>query len=223
MSNTFTAQELADFYQKVADGGEAQLKLYSDPDKAIEDGEEEYVSSGERSNFLQTSLSCEIENEQDNEFIGGPSLGSSKDIWRIKPTKKVIDLSVLIESGIDCEFNDDIGDRTTIGKLLEINEYHFYPYTTGNSRADEYEQCQPRMNHKHAWQGGECPLPEGFRVKVWLRDDKKPKPFIAKVERVTWEHRLNTVLDSNTGYDIIAFEVLGLADGYVMPWEKDNG
>ena len=138
-----------------------------------------------------------------------------------KPTKKVIDLSVLIESGIDCEF-DDRGNTSAIAKLETITTSHTgEPYYI-NDKGLYWGRCTPRMNHKHAWQGGACPLPEGFEVKVWLRDDKK-LPFIAKVERVTWEHRLNTVLDSiYTGYDIIAFEVLGLADGYVMPWEQDK-
>ena len=56
MSNTFKAQGLSDFYQKVADGGEAQLK---------------------------------IDGEWSNLFVGGPAIGSSKDVWRIKPAKKV--------------------------------------------------------------------------------------------------------------------------------------
>ena len=182
MSNTFTAQGLSDFYQKVADGGEAQLK---------------------------------IDEEWANLFVGGPSLGSSNAKWRIKPTKKVIDLSVLIDSQIDCEFKDDISNRTNIGKLLEITNDDSYPYTTGNSRADEYEQCQPRMNHVHAWQGGECPLPEGFRVKVWFRNTLYAPADRLATSISRWCH------DGDL-YDIIAFEVLGVADGYVMPWEQDN-
>ena len=118
MSNTFTAKELPDFYQKVADGIEAEYR-----------------------NCL---------NKQ-----------------RIKPAKKVIDLSVLVKSGIDCEFRDDIG---------------------------------------------ECPLPEGFEVKVWLRGDTLPKICVF----------LDWVLQKHSSKDIIAFEVIGIADGYVMPWEQDN-
>ena len=73
--NTFTAQELADFYQKVADGGEIDYTL------------------------MPKDCFGHPEN--------GPHMGCSKDMWRIKPTKKVIDLSVLIESGIDCESSDE--------------------------------------------------------------------------------------------------------------------
>ena len=176
--NTFTAQGLSDFYQKVADGGEIQ-------------------------NFFTT--------KSWDSSTDGPSITSSSCLWRIKPTKKVIDLSVLID-GIDCEF-DDLGNTSAIAKLETIT----------TSRVDEafvyisdkglyWDRCRPRMNHIHAWQGGECPLPEGFRVKVWFRNT-----LYAPVDRpatsIRWCH------DGDL-YDIIAFEVLGLADGYVMPWEQ---
>ena len=131
-----------------------------------------------------------------------------------KPTKKVIDLSVLIESGIDCEF-DDRGNTSAIAKLETIT----------TSRVDEaslyisakgvyWDRCRPRMNHKHAWLGGECPLPEGFMVMPHYR-----KPLKLRVPVMATD-----LLWGNWGgdLDIIAFEVLGVADGYVMPWEHDN-
>ena len=183
MSNTFKAQELADFYQKVADGGEAEFN------KGIT-----------------------IEDWRITDY--GPSNGSVRQDWRIKPAKKVIDLSVLIDSQIDCEFK--YGGSLTpkawfIDKLTEIhNEANTYKpslqgYTT---------YCQPRMNHIHAWQGGECPLPEGFRVKVWFRNTLYT-PADRPATSIRWCH--DGDLD-----DIIYFEVLGLADGYVMPWEQDH-
>tara|TARA_R110002124_G_scaffold29923_1_gene103566 strand:+ start:93 stop:641 length:549 start_codon:yes stop_codon:yes gene_type:complete len=180
--NTFTAQELADFFQKVADGGEAQLK---------------------------------IDGEWSNLFVGGPAIGSSKDIWRIKPTKKVIDLSVLVDSGIDVEVSDG-NDRWYLGGCLR----HIYEtgarYSCANSIVHE-KQCRPRMNHKHAWQGGECPLPEGFLVRTFMRgaDYYLGGIVLLRPTLADWSH-------GNHPADIIAFEVLGLADGYVMPWEQDN-
>ena len=184
MSNTlFTAKELVDFYQKVADGDEAEFRV-------------------DCTNKLWFGT------------CASPNLSSARQNWRIKPTKKVIDLSVLIDSQIDCEFKDDISERTNIGKLLEITnpDLHMYPYIVGNSAHNHYAQCQPRMKHIHAWQGGECPLPEGFEVKVWFRDEYETA---ALVSEVIWPH-------DNTSNDIIAFEVIGIAAGYVMPWEQDN-
>jgi hypothetical protein len=182
MSKTlFTAQELTDFYQTVADGDEAEYRI-------------------DCTNKLWFGT------------CASPNLSSARQNWRIKPAKKVIDLSVLIDSQIDCEFRDDIGERTNIGKLLEIkdDDWDMYPYITGNSADKYYEQCQPRMNHIHAWQGGECPLPEGFVVKVWFRSGGDTT--------VTIPSGLYWGANSET----MAFEVLGLADGYVFPWEQDN-
>ena len=185
MSNTFTAQELADFYQKLADGGEIET-CFGKPVSSI---------------WHSTTCSPHIESYTSN--------------WRIKPTKKVIDLSVLIESGIDCEFSDDFSSHLTIGTLLRITDCASYPYETDNSKDEVHGECRPRMNHIHAWQGGECPLPEGFRVKFWWRSGEEGDAGDAFYLGLRWS---NEKRES----DIIQFEVLGLADGYVMPWEQDD-
>ena len=194
MSNTFTAQELSNFYQKVADGGEAEFN------KGIT-----------------------IEDWRITDY--GPSNGSVRQDWRIKPAKKVIDLSVLIDSQIDCEFKDKGAKNWHVGKACKgLYQESLY----GTESGEYFEQCQPRMNHVHAWPEGECPLPEGFEVKVWWRSGEES---VMNVESVNWNHvdrRPRHICEgmsvSNSGgADIIAFEVLGLADGYVMPWEQDNG
>ena len=185
--NTFTAQGLSDFYQKVADGGEIQVDL-----RGSLDSKPEWVHSvyGPRPNCLESLY------------------------WRIKPTQKVIDLSVLIESGIDCEFWDFSRTHLAlIGPLSRITSFKNYSYETGNSSNRAHEKCRPRMNHIHAWQGGECPLPEGFRVKVFLRDGCVNSNKVTNFSQ--WSH-------TKSGNDIIAFEVLGLADGYVMPYDKES-
>ena len=176
MSNTFTAQELADFYQKVADGGEVEFRANCT--------DKQWFSAS-----------------------GSPCLSSVRQDWRIKPTKKVIDLSVLVDSQIDCEFSDSGDKNWHINKVAEgIYQDSLY----GTELGEYFEQCRPRMNHKHAWPEGECPLPEGFEVKVWFRSGG------------------HTVVTTRSGNywgingDTMCFEVLGLADGYVMPWEQDN-
>ena len=176
--NTFTAQELADFYQKVADGGEIET-CFTKPMSSI---------------WHSTTCSPHIESYTSN--------------WRIKPTHKVIDLSVLIESGIDCEFSLD-NRFWYVDKLIQILREGY----SGKVYA-EWKYCRPRMNHIHAWQGGECPLPEWFKVKVWFRDKQYP-PEVGEASENYWEL-------FNEESDIIAFEVLGVNDGYVMPWEQGN-
>ena len=177
MSNTFTAQELADFYQKVADGGEIET-CFGKP-----------VCS------IWHSTTC------------GPHIESYTSCWRIKPTKKVIDLSVLIDSQIDCEFKDSCDKKWHVSKA-DKGLYQESIY--GTKSGDYFEQCRPRMNHIHAWQGGECPLPEGFKVKVWFRSGGDT--IVTTPSRLYWGSNSETM----------AFEVLGLADGYVMPWEQGN-
>ena len=61
MRNTFTAQELSDFYQKVEDGYIIECRPYN--------------------------LALWKTQEEPN----GPNLKCCKDNWRFKPTKKVID------------------------------------------------------------------------------------------------------------------------------------
>tara|TARA_R110000868_G_scaffold403510_1_gene680846 strand:- start:1963 stop:2475 length:513 start_codon:yes stop_codon:yes gene_type:complete len=130
---------------------------------------------------------------------------------RYKPTKKVVDLSVLIESGIDCEFKDSCDKKWHVSKA-DKGLYQESIY--GTKSGDYFEQCRPRMNHIHAWQGGECPLPEGFMVKVWYRNTLLTQFNDRLATSIRWCH------DGDVD-DIIAFEVLGLADGYVMPYDKE--
>jgi hypothetical protein len=131
---------------------------------------------------------------------------------RCEPTKKVIGLSVLIDSQIDCEFKDSCDKKWHVSKA-DKGLYQESLY--GTKLGDYFEQCRPRMNHIHAWQGGECPLPEGFMVKVWYRGGSESVRPIARGNGLYWAWNYKPS-------DIIAFEVLGLADGYVMPWEQDK-
>jgi hypothetical protein len=179
--NTFTAQELSDFYQKVADGGESETNL----------------------NINQIALEVEW-----IPTTFGPTLQSSHRDWRIKPTKKVIDLSVLID-GIDCEFKDLENDSWVIGKLHDLPADHdgdFKYWKRQDNSGCWYDKCQPRMNHKHAWDGGECPI-EGFVVRVWYNKDTSSVTKTS-VDFVDWER-------------VIYVMFLKVEDGYVMPWESE--
>ena len=137
------------------------------------------------------------------------------DKWwaeRNKPVKKkIIDLQPLIESGIDCKFSDD-GVRWQIGNLVCIrnsshNKRHFYE----DDLESNWGQCWPRMYHKMLHNGGDCPLPEGFKVALYYRNAGvgRGRNYID----LRWD---NTGLEE----DIIGYEILGLADGYAYPWEQ---
>tara|TARA_B110000091_G_C13726464_1_gene437071 strand:+ start:108 stop:680 length:573 start_codon:yes stop_codon:yes gene_type:complete len=183
----FTAQELVEFYQKVEDGYIIEYK------------------SGRLSNspLWQTEPN-------------GPNLKCRKDNWRIKSTKKVIDLSVLIESEVLCVFFDQSTPSSATGKLKNIRGSAAYVSNNRDSSGMPVSSraCKPLMNHKHAWQGGECPLPEGFKVQVCMRSNSVIGDMCSHFNW-KWSYKA-------AGSDIIQFEVLGLADGYVMPWEQDD-
>ena len=143
----------------------------------------------------------------------GPSIGDCQNKYRIKPAKKwIIDLSPLIESGIDCEFGDD-GEKWQIGSLV----FQQGPFRSNRHFEDglhglRWEKCRPRMNHIMFHNGGECPLPEGFEVEMYWRDGSDSYTDDDYID-LRW---------GNTGRqaDIIGYKILGLADGYAYPWEQ---
>lgn len=58
----------------------------------------------------------------------------------------------------------------------------------------------------NVWFGGECPLPEGVMVEYALRDATRNE---CEAKNLDWSH-------TNSFYDIIAFRVAGLAEGYEL-------
>ena len=134
-----------------------------------------------------------------------------------RPKLKPVDLSVLIESGIDCEFSkDEAFEYFHIDKLSALGETHSdnYPSFIRSRTMTRMLCCRPRMNHLHAWAGGQRPLPEGVKVKVYLRDDTSTMGDALHME---WDHMKG---GSRFSYsDIIAFEVLGLAPGFC--WTRE--
>lgn len=145
----------------------------------------------------------------------GPDMTQALHFWDVvmPPKLKVIDLLPLIISGIDCEVTNSL-DGTSPWLIAELrgidNQADFeQPYHTS---LGVYTKCQPRMNHWHSWQGGDCPLPEGFVVRMMFR-------CAALYDGLTtdypWIHR-------GKDHDIIAFRVLRVADGYCMPWEVES-
>lgn len=153
--------------------------------------------------------------ECDHGWFEAPEGPRSEDTmlhtWRVvmPPVKKVIDLSCLV-NGVDCEFWNS--SQRHFGNLDEVS------YDCGELQfigcGESWDFCQPRMNHWHNWQGGECPVPEGYVVEVLFRGGH----FSAEDPCATdwnWKH------DSYSS-DIIAFRVLRVAENYCMPWEAES-
>ena len=180
----FTAAQLVEFYQKVADGGAMEV---------------------------ERGLSWVTVNE-------GPCNGSKYSVWRIKQTKKIIDMSHFIKSGIDMEFSDRSNfSNIWVGRLTSTSgsDFHVYACNSGDGHTRYAKFCRPRMNHKMFHDGGECPLPEEFEVVVYFRN--APNGEEVQSNSMDWSHKVNM----HDGYsDIIGYEILGLADGWAYPWEQ---
>ena len=87
-----------------------------------------------------------------------------------KPKK--IDMSICIESGIDCEFSDmteTSSSRRYFSKLLHIGNDSAYGRFFKSGQHQNFLRCRPRMNHIHASPAGwiTCPIPEGFIINYW--------------------------------------------------------
>ena len=134
---------------------------------------------------------------------------------RNKPANKIIDMAHFIKSGIDMEFWDDSVKEAYIGTLDSISHSNArYKSSNGYGDFGTYENCRPRMNHKMFHDGGDCPLPEGFKLKLYCR---------GSAEVITHVYAGRGWIHGTTSFaDIIGYEILGLADGWAYPWEKDE-
>jgi len=136
----------------------------------------------------------------------GPTAWATFELWRVvmPPVLKVIDLTPLIESGLDCEFWNDKAEKF-IGKLLNNGSEDGH----ASDVAEEFfDHCQPRMApYVHYWGGGDaCPVPEGFVIQVEWYD--------------TLMHGFNENGFPNYSVfnwaEIVAFRILRVADGYTL-------
>jgi len=148
---------------------------------------------------------------------GGPNMDTNVGIntWQVKepkPKKQIIDLSMMIDSEIDMEFEGI--NKWWIGKLGEIEIYNSKKRTEYSMLGDDegFYNCRIRQDHWHSWQGGKCPLPEGLEIEVIYRGKTEPETIDqgTMTMDVNWSWR-------NTVGDIIAFKVIGCAE----EWEYE--
>jgi len=156
-------------------------------------------------------LSDEKGNEYEFEIAEETAWGSGVTYGKLKPIKpkpKKIDMSVCIESGIDCEFSEYHDFRrdtnSSVGKLSLIDMDSKYPFEFDNGDNCK-EHCRPRFNHIHASPTGfvEMPLPEGFEIKAWYRDDE--------IDVLT-----TTMYNDMSWGTVIMFQVTGIQENYTL-------
>ena len=152
---------------------------------------------------IGTSGGIEFLSDGEWEEIGhGPSLNSLSHVWRITPQIKIIDMEYFIVSDIDCEFSD--GCTWYPSKLSAVGEGYY------DHDGHRWDRCMPRTDHIHFHDGAMCPVPEGFELMVYFRNEGQIKTSMGHL--LEWEH-------DGSELEIIGFEVLGLIDGWVYPWE----
>jgi len=138
-----------------------------------------------------------------------PNPTTSNDLsqWRVAEKQdKIIDMSCLVGSDIDCEFYSNVDDEWKISKLTKMHNQGFQYLDSTNSYKSK---CRVRQDHWHSWQGGDkCPLPEGLDCKFKFRGLHDAEGYSHSVNSDnSWQH-------TDSDLDIIAFKVLGIAEGY---------
>lgn len=131
----------------------------------------------------------------------------------IKPAKKVIDLSCIVGSGIDCEFRHD-GESWAFGQLIRIERDRKFRNGYLNKYGAIWGKCRIRQSpHVHFWGGGDkCPLPEGLEFKIYFRDGGNRT--VENELLLRWRH-------TGAVEDIIGFEILGTAPGWRYEWDEE--
>lgn len=124
---------------------------------------------------------------------------------QIKPTLKLIDWSkmpvgTMTDRGRLIAIVD--GDTSMLGggiwlRVLECNR-HIIFYPMSHFRLAE----QTDFTY---WPGGECPIPQGVKVQVTIRDGELFT--YEQADTIRWNHTYH-------GGDIIAYRITGLVDGY---------
>ena len=90
-----------------------------------------------------------------------PLWGMDSSCVRIKPKLKPVDLSVLFDFGIDCEFSSD-GVEWLVGFLADIDSVCNYPYA--RAPKGRWFYCRPRMSYWASSCNGNYPCGEVVSV-----------------------------------------------------------
>jgi hypothetical protein len=134
----------------------------------------------------------------------GPNATSNPEQWRVVPSnhRASVDLSVLIDSGIECEFWNEyyIDDHRTLAYLTSLEVANFigeecYVGFTGDDAV--YTCCQPKLNHWFSF-----------------RNFDNLNEVISAMSRAGFAI---TVDDES-----YAFQITGLQEGHCWPWEQDE-
>ena len=116
---------------------------------------------------------------------------------KLEPELKPVDMSALVNSGIDCVFSD-----TDIGELSGIEPSCYYAYENARN-GSRHSTAKPRM-------------------KYWFSAEnfENPEGLVEKLERSGFgvsKKLYGTMRDLK----LQSFMIKGLQDGYCWPWEVE--
>lgn len=137
----------------------------------------------------------------------GPKLNSDTHLWSVnppKPKKEIIDLSIMVNSNIDMEF-DFLDNKWKTSYLIEIAKEGYI-----NKYGSVFDRCRIRQNHWHSWNGAKCPLPKGLFIATKRKSLHSNIVFYGETssEYLNWK-------------DIIAFKITGIEKKYKYEWQNE--
>lgn len=131
-----------------------------------------------------------------------------------RPKLKPVDLSVLVDSGIDCEFQYHDSESWFVDRL-EFSGSTLLPFKPKTWKSPA-SRCRPRMNHVYAFHN-DFRLPEGLVVRVHFIDGtgkRRTKVYPSDKDPIRETSAENGIVSFAVGV-----EVLELADNFCWPWE----
>jgi len=173
----------------------------------------EYDDLNERINGLQAQIECQFKElgSQINKLA--TSVASVSSASQEVPTKRKIDWTKIpIDTLIEVK---DVEEGDWTKRYYAGKPNTAFGHGTTSLTVDEgdvmhggYARLCEDLNWK-AWFGGECPLPEGVKVAVIVRQGDKP--LVGSCGLFRWVHSNQPGLKCQ---DIIAYRVLGYAEGW---------
>lgn len=134
----------------------------------------------------------------DSNFANGPCIGlTTQELLKYgvnppKPKKKIIDLSMIVGSDIDCEFGYKNGFSGWGAKLRGVNVDTYIC----DSNGVVYTSCRIRQEHPIVNMWTECPLPDGLEITIYYVKGE-PLRKVTNYNSIDW-YKVNYFIVTDT-------------------------
>jgi hypothetical protein len=172
-----------------------------------------------------------LENRSNGHIEGVPNgwkfvrwcYASNKDRFLCDESNKVLtwqykDKSVVKLAIVECDVQVIDMSKCRVDCEYETNR----GWIIANSKSGLFSSgcsVRVRQNHYFGWRGGECPLPEGVKVKVRFRDDDIDYQT-GNAKDFNWMHDCH---DVDSSIEIVGYYALGAMDTHVYAHELNSG